>query len=105
MEPITVYGCRDEVQLVDVREDDEWAAGRIDGAHHIPLGQLPSRVDELDRERPVVTVCRSGGRAGKATEFLTQADWDAHTMDGGMRQWAHADLPVVTPDGRPGTVA
>jgi rhodanese-related sulfurtransferase len=105
MEPTTVYGRRDEVQLLDVREDDEWAAGRIDGAHHIPLGQLSARVDELDRERPVVTVCRSGGRAGKATEFLTQAGWDAQTMDGGMTQWANAGLPVVTPEGRPGTVA
>lgn len=105
MEPTTVYGRRDEVQLLDVREDDEWAAGRIDGAHHIPLGQLPTRVSELDSERPVVTVCRSGGRAGKATEILTQAGWAAQTMDGGLTRWANAGLPVTTPDGRPGTVA
>ena len=105
MEPMTVFGRRDEVQLLDVREDDEWAAGRIDGAHHIPLGQLSDRVGELDRDRPVVTVCRSGGRAGKATELLTQAGWDARPMSGGMKAWAQADLPVGTPDGKPGTVA
>jgi rhodanese-related sulfurtransferase len=105
MEPTTVYGRRDEVQLLDVREADEWAAGRIDGAHHIPLGHLSARVSELDRERPVVTVCRSGGRAGRATEFLRQAGWDAQTMQGGMAQWANAGLPVTTPDGGPGTVA
>lgn len=105
MEPTTVHGRRDEVQLLDVREDDEWSAGRIDGALHIPLGQLPARVAELDRDRPVVTVCRSGGRASKAAELLTRAGLDAQTMDGGMTQWANSGLPVTTPDGRPGTVA
>lgn len=104
MEPTTVYGRRDEVQLLDVREDDEWAAGRIDGAHHIPLGQLPARVDELDRDRPVVTVCRSGGRAGKATEWLTTEGWNAQTMAGGMTRWVEGGLPITADQGKPGRV-
>lgn len=105
MNPTTVNGRRDEVQLLDVREDDEWSAGRIDGALHIPLGRLPTRVAELDRDRPVVTVCRGGGRASAATELLTRAGLDAQTMDGGMTQGANSGLPVTTPDGRPGAVA
>ena len=70
MDPKTVNSRRDQVQLLDVREDDEWSAGHIDGAKHIPLSQVPARLGELDRDRTVVTVCRSGGRAGRAAEFL-----------------------------------
>lgn len=105
MDPRTVQERRGEVQVLDVREDDEWAAGRIEGAHHIPLGELSARVGELDRDRPVVTVCRSGGRAGKAAELFTEAGWTAQTMDGGITAWASTGLPVTTPDGEPGRVA
>ncbi len=105
MEPQTVHEHRDQLQVVDVREEDEWVAGRIEGARHIPLGQLAARIGELDRHRPVATVCRSGGRAGKAAGLLTQAGITADTMDGGMLAWAGAGLPVTTPDGRPGHVA
>ncbi|MFP5372539.1 MAG: rhodanese-like domain-containing protein, partial [Actinomycetes bacterium] len=82
-----------------------WSAGRIDGAKHIPLSQLPARLGELDRDRTVVTVCRSGGRAGKAAELLSGAGWTADVMAGGMTSWAEAGLPVTTPDGGPGHVA
>lgn len=105
MDPKTVNSRRDQVQLLDVREDDEWSAGRIDVATHIPLSQLPARLGELDRDRTVVTVCRSGGRAGKAAELLRGAGWTAEVMDGGMTSWAQAGLPVTTPDGGPGEVA
>jgi len=59
----------------------------------------------LDRDRPVVTVCRSGGRAGKAATLLAQAGWAAHTMDGGITAWARAGLPVATAGGEPMRVA
>jgi rhodanese-related sulfurtransferase len=105
MDPKSVYERRQDVQLLDVRDDDEWSAGRIDGARHVPLAQLPARLAELDRNRPVVTVCRSGGRAGRATEYLTGAGFTAETMDGGMTQWASSGLPLTAADGRPGHVA
>ena len=105
MDTKTVQDNRQDIQILDVREDDEWTAGRIDGAVHIPLGELDRRVDELDRNRPVVTVCRSGGRAGKAAELLSSAGLTAEVMDGGMTQWDKDKLPVTTPDGRPGHVA
>ncbi|MDP9432927.1 MAG: rhodanese-like domain-containing protein [Actinomycetota bacterium] len=105
MDPKTVVANRHDLLVLDVREDDEWTAGRIDGALHIPLGELDRRVSELDRNRPIVTVCRSGGRAGKAAEFLSGAGLNAHVMDGGMTQWAKDKLPFTTPDGRPGHLA
>ncbi len=105
MDTKTVHANRQDIQVLDVREDDEWTAGRIDGAVHIPLGELERRVSELDRNRPVVTVCRSGGRAGKAAEFLSGAGLKAEVMDGGMTQWAKDKLPFTTPDGRPGHLA
>ena len=102
MDTRTVHAKRQDIQVLDVREDDEWAAGRIDGAVHIPLGELDARMGELDPDRPVVTVCRSGGRAGKAAEFLDGAGLNAEVMDGGMTQWAKDKLPFTTPDGNPG---
>lgn len=101
MDSKTANAERDRVQLLDVREDDEWAAGRIDGAVHIPLGELPARLGELDRDRPVVTVCRSGGRAGRAAELLGQAGVPAEVMDGGMTAWAQAGLPMTSQAGSP----
>jgi rhodanese-related sulfurtransferase len=105
MDPHTVNERREQLQIIDVREDEEWTAGRIDGARHIPLDQLSARLAELDRDRPVVTVCRSGGRSSQAADELTQAGLSAENMDGGMEQWAGAGLPVTTPDGGPGRVA
>ena len=105
MDPKTVHERRDELQLLDVREDEEWTAGRITGATHIPLAQLPDRLAELDPARPVVTVCRSGGRAGKAAAYLSQVGMSAEVMDGGMTGWADNGLPVTAPDGRRGHVA
>ncbi len=105
MDTNSVQTNRQDIQVLDVREDDEWTAGRIEGAVHIPLGELDRRVSELDRNRPVVTVCRSGGRAGKAAELLGAAGLNAEIMDGGMTQWVEDELPLSTADGRPGHLA
>lgn len=104
MDPRSVHQRRDEVQIVDVREADEWAAGRIDGARHIPLSELPARLGELARDRPVVAVCRSGNRSGRAADYLSRTGLSAHNMDGGMKRWAREGLPFSTPDGHPGRV-
>jgi rhodanese-related sulfurtransferase len=106
MDPRTVHDRHGELQILDVREDEEWDAGHIDGAVHIPLDQLPQRIGELDAQRPVVTVCRSGGRAGRAAELLTSSGRQAAVMDGGMQRWAREGLPSSAADGSsPGTVA
>lgn len=72
-------------QLVDVREPDEFAAGSLPGAENIPLGELPDRLGELDRARPVVLLCRSGARSSRAAEFLTESGFDrVVNLAGGM---------------------
>ena len=106
MDPRTVQDRRGELQILDVREDEEWVAGHIDGAVHIPLGELRRRIGELDAQRPVVTVCRSGGRAGRAADLLTSSGRRAAVMNGGMQRWAREGLPFSSADGSgPGTVA
>jgi rhodanese-related sulfurtransferase len=90
--------------LLDVREPDEWLAGHAPDAQHIPLGQLGARFEELPKDRPIVCICRVGGRSARATEALRGAGYDVVNLAGGMRAWAAAGQPVVTDDGSPGAV-
>lgn len=95
MDPQTVADRRDQVQLVDVRYDKEWEAGHIEGALHIPEDDLEDRLDELDRSRPVITVCRAGTRSDEAAEWLRGQGFDAQNLDGGMLAWKWAGLPIA----------
>ena len=97
----TVDHIEDDAVVVDVREQDEWDAGHAPGAIHIPLGDLPQRLGDLpdtDAE-PVVLVCRSGNRSGRAAAWLTQQGFDVVNMDGGMKAWAASGKPLAGPDG------
>lgn len=96
---------RDEVLLLDVREPGEWRAGHVEGAVHVPMGQLGARLDELGSDRPIVCICRSGGRSAAVANALREAGYDAANMLGGMQAWAHAGLPYVAEHGGDPTVA
>ncbi len=91
--------------LLDVREDDEWAAGHIDGAVHIPMHEVPARVGEVPSGAPVVVLCKMGGRSAQVTAWLQQQGHDARNLDGGMLAWAVAHQPMTTDDGRVPIVA
>ncbi len=104
MTPAELKARRGEVQIVDVRWPNEWEAGRIEGALNIPQDELDDRLSEIDRSRPVVTVCRSGMRSAAAAEQLPAEGFQADNLDGGMLAWAEEGLHVTTPDGRPGAV-
>ena len=93
-----------ENYLLDVREDDEWQAGHIDGSQHIPLGELGDRLSELPSGRRIVAVCRSGSRSGAAMRGLKNLGFDAENLDGGVTAWLKAGLPLVDDAGRPGRV-
>lgn len=86
------------MQLIDVRQDHEWEAGRIAGARHLELTQLAAAAATVERDRPVVFYCRSGVRSAMATEAFTEAGFDAHNMAGGLIAWDAAGLPL-DPDG------
>lgn len=102
MDPKTAYESRDNLTILDVREQDEWDAGHIDGAVHIPMGELQARQDEIPQQQKIVTVCRSGARSGQVAAALSNAGYDAENLDGGMQQWAAADLPFIAEgDGEP----
>lgn len=88
--PIADYEAvlESDAQLIDVREPDEVAAGTLPGAVNIPLGVLPRRIEELDRSRRVVVLCRSGGRSARACDVLSAAGFDdVVNLSGGMLAW------------------
>ena len=72
------------LNIIDVREVDEVAAGKIPGAVNIPLGLLEFRMNELDKSKEYVMVCRSGGRSGRATQILESHGYSVINMTGGM---------------------
>lgn len=89
--------------LLDVREDDEWAAGHSPKATHMPLGRLDPAA--IPSGTPVIAICRSGARSLRAATTLAAAGIPVSNLDGGMKAWATAGLPIVTDTGAPGTVA
>ena len=90
--------------LLDVREPDEWQAGHIERAQHIPLGELLDRLSELP-DGELVVVCRSGNRSGRVVAWLVGNGRDALNLAGGMFAWAAAGLPMVSENGEAPAVA
>jgi rhodanese-related sulfurtransferase len=89
----------DGAVALDVRETDEWQAGRIAGALHIPIGELGLRQDEIPRNRLLIAVCRSGSRSAAVTGALLRAGYEAENLTGGMQAWLAAGLPIDPADG------
>ena len=87
--------ARGEIELVDVRERDEWQAGHAPGARHIPLAELPARLADVPGRRPVAFVCRSGGRSSVATEVAAGHGVDALNVEGGLIAWQRAGLDLT----------
>jgi rhodanese-related sulfurtransferase len=86
--------------ILDVREDIEWVHGHIEGALHIPLSQLPRRIDDLPGGQTLV-VCKIGGRSAQATMWLAGQGFEVVNLDGGMIDWAGAGRPMVSETGHP----
>jgi rhodanese-related sulfurtransferase len=87
---------RGAIQLVDVREPDEWRAVRIPGARHIELEQLVSSAGAIPRDVPVVFCCRFGSRGGLAAAAFRRAGYDAYSLVGGIVAWRTRGLAVET---------
>lgn len=92
------------VVLLDVREDDEWQRGHAAGAQHIPMGDVPARIAEIDTDATLFVVCHAGGRSLRVAQYLARNGYEPINVAGGMLAWDGAGRPVVTDDGAAGTV-
>ena len=81
-------------QLVDVRTEVEFEAGRIPGARRVPLSNVQQEADGLDKDKPLVIYCRAGNRSGPTAEAFANSGWDAHSIDGGLVAWQAAGLEL-----------
>jgi len=88
-----------EIDLVDVRESYEREAGRIADTRHVQFAQLSKQAETVDRERPVIFYCRSGGRSAVATQAFRASGYDAYNMAGGLLAWVEKGLPIEPRDG------
>lgn len=104
MDPKSTYEARHELQILDVREPFEWKMGHIEGAQHIPMGEIATRLDDIADNKSLVAVCRSGNRSAQVTQFLRDKGFKIENLDGGLKAWAKAGLPVVSPKGKAGRV-
>ena len=106
---IGVADVPDDAKVLDVREDDEWAAGHIAGAVHVPMFSVPQRVayapDDFGGPAPLVVVCRVGSRSAQVTAWLNRNGIEAVNLDGGMVAWASARRPMTSETGAPPHVA
>ncbi|HEX8689099.1 MAG TPA: rhodanese-like domain-containing protein [Solirubrobacterales bacterium] len=82
--------------VLDVRRPAEFDAGHIPGSLHIPFGDLPQRLDELPRERPIATICKAGARSGLAASILQREGFEpvVHVARGGVAGWQAEGRPV-----------
>lgn len=87
----------DDIQLIDVRQPDEYAFAKINGARLIPLGEILQRMDELDESKETVIHCKMGGRSAQAINFLTRAGFKGKmsNLKGGITAWSNEVDPKI----------
>lgn len=90
--------------VLDVREQDEWDAGHIEGAVHLPMSSITERLSEVPGGQ-VLVVCKVGGRSARVAGYLLQQGHDVVNLDGGMLDWEAAGRPMVSETGQPPFVA
>jgi rhodanese-related sulfurtransferase len=87
----------DDLQIIDVREPNEYAVARIPDSKHIPLGQVVNRMSEIDPNRETVVHCKMGGRSARAIEALKRAGFEGRLLNlkGGITAWSNEVDPSV----------
>lgn len=87
----------DDLQIIDVREQNEYDTARLEGSKLIPLGQVLNRMGEIDENRETVVHCKMGGRSAKAIEALTRAGFAGRLLNlkGGITAWSNEVDPSV----------
>jgi rhodanese-related sulfurtransferase len=97
---VSVSELPEDAVILDVREDDEWVHGHVGGATHIPMGDVPARLDDLPEGDPLYVTCRSGGRSARVAAWLNQNGFDAVNVAEGMGGWEAAGKPMVSETGQ-----
>jgi rhodanese-related sulfurtransferase len=77
----------EKLNLIDVREDEEVAAGMIPGAKHIPMGEIPEKLDTFHKDEEYIFICRSGRRSEMVCAYLQDLGYKVRNMIGGMLEW------------------
>lgn len=87
----------ENIELIDVRQPDEYAVAKIEGAKLIPLPEVVQRMNEIDNSKPIVVHCKMGGRSAKAIEFLQASGFegDMSNLVGGIAAWSNIVDPTV----------
>lgn len=91
----------DGLVVLDVREQNEWDAGHVEGSVHLPLSRLAEGWAALPEGAQTLVVCRSGHRSARATAYLVSQGVEAVNLDGGLLAWERSGRPLVTDDGTP----
>ena len=86
--------------VLDVRQPAEYKSGHIAGTKLIPLHELQDKITQLPKDRPIIAVCRSGSRSGRAARILTEAGYEVENLRGGMIAWEMAGFPVKKGSGK-----
>ena len=95
MDPKTAHDESQTALVLDVREQFEWDAGHIDGALHIPMNEIPGRLEEIPKEQKVIVVCHLGQRSAHVAQFLAQQGYSVENLDGGLEAWSAEGLPLT----------
>ena len=101
---VNTVAANPDAFIVDIREYQEWAAGHVATAIHIPMGEIISRIDELPIDRQIVCMCRSGNRSARVTSYLVRNGFDVVNLSGGAQRWLSHGHPLVSQFGHEGVV-
>ena len=83
-----LFSKKSDFTLLDVRENEEIAIAKIQSSTHIPMGQIVDRIDEIDKNKPVIVMCHSGGRTARVCGHLEDNGYDATNLSGGINSWS-----------------
>ncbi len=78
----------EDLLLVDVREDEEVEEGMIPGAKHIKMGEIPESLDQFEKDKEYIFICRSGNRSGNVANYMQEQGYKVVNMEGGMMNWS-----------------
>ena len=87
----------DNTVVVDVRRDDEWVTGHVSGAIHVPIDDLPGRMDEVPQDKKLLFICAAGVRSGLACEIAASMGYDSenlYNIEDGTPAWISSNLPT-----------